>query len=272
MNNVNYNRISALDIRREAHRAFRKDIRGNISLNVIPILLRFLAVYFGTRIYMTWMSNINVNLADPEQASRRLSEISMSMANDPSSAGQYMLNLTPQTNVAVYAFFFFFVMACAGVSYTLLDRIRNPEYSINALRDSLQVFSGKYFFPLIFITAMFGLFLEAGFMLYIIPGIWFLLIFSQCFFIFKDDVDESGHWSILSAFTTFSRSSVLMRGYKLTYLSLVVEFFFWEILNAFTHEILSVWLQPYEQLTMAIFYQKVLENNQKNQQHNQQNS
>ena len=77
---MNNNRISALEIRREAHRAFRKDIKGNISLNVIPILLRFLAVYFGTKIYTTWMANLNVNLADPSQASQRLSEISASMA------------------------------------------------------------------------------------------------------------------------------------------------------------------------------------------------
>jgi hypothetical protein len=39
------NRISAIEVRREAHRAFRKDIKGTISLNIIPILLRFLAVF-----------------------------------------------------------------------------------------------------------------------------------------------------------------------------------------------------------------------------------
>lgn len=264
--NTNYNRLSAMEIRREAHRAFRKDIRGTISLNVIPILLRFLAVFFGTKLYTNWMSNLNVNLADPGQASRRLAEISNSMANDPSSADKYMLTLTPQTSVAVYAFMLFFIMICVGVSYTLLDKIRNPDYQINSLRDSLQAFSGRYFFPLIFITALFGLFLEAGLMLYIIPGIFFFLIFSQAFFVFKDDVADQGKWNFRMAFSTFSRSSILMRGYKWTYFSLCFEFFFWEIINALTHELLSIWLQPYEQLTMAIFYQKVLENNRQNQQ------
>jgi len=265
--NTNFNRISAMEIRREAHRAFRKDIKGNISLNVIPILLRFLAVFFGTKLYTSWMANLNVNLADPNQTSQRLSEISSNMANDPSSVDKYMLTLTPQTSVIVYAFMFFFIMACVGVSYTILDKLRNPDYEINALRDSLQAFSGRYFFPMLFITALFGLFLEAGFMLYFIPGVWFLLIFSQVFFVFKDDVEEQqGKWSLRMAFSTFSRSSVLMRGYKWTYFSLCFEFFFWEILNAMTHELLSVWLQPYEQLTMSVFYQKVLENNQKNQQ------
>lgn len=265
MNNANYNRISALEIRREAHRAFRKDIKGNISLNVIPILLRFLAVYFGTKIYTIWMNNLHVNLADPGQASRRLSEISANMANDPTSADKYMLSLTPETSVAVYAFMFFFIMICVGVSYTILDRLRNPDYQMNAIKDSVQAFTGKYFFPLIFISAVFGLFLEAGFMLYIIPGIWFFMIFSQVFFVFKDDVEEDGKWSLRMAFSSFNRSSVLMRGYKWTYFSLCLEFFFWEILNAMTHELLSIWLQPYEQLTMAIFYQKVLENNRKKQ-------
>lgn len=263
MNNAN-NRISALEIRRESHRAFRKDIKGNISLNVIPILLRFLAVYFGMKIYTKWMANLNVNLANPEQASRRLSEISTSMANDPSSANNFMLTLTPETSVAVYAFMFFFIMVCVGISYTLVDRLRNPDYQINSLKDSLQAFTGRYFFPMLFITALFGLFLEAGFMLYIIPGIWFLMIFSQVFLVFKDDVEDAGNWNLRMVVSTFNRSSVLMRGYKWTYFSLCLEFFFWEILNALTHELLSIWLQPYEQLTMAIFYQKVLENNQKN--------
>lgn len=95
------NRISAIEIRREAHRAFRKDIKGNISLNVIPILLRFLAVFFGAKIYTSWMANLNVNLADPAQASRRLTEISTSMANDPSSAEKYMLTLTPEDRKSV---------------------------------------------------------------------------------------------------------------------------------------------------------------------------
>ncbi|GEO79549.1 integral membrane protein [Companilactobacillus mindensis DSM 14500] len=264
MNNAN-NRISAMEIRREAHKAFRKDIRGNISLNVIPILLRFLAVYFGLKIYNSWMANLHVNLADPEQASRRLAQISANMANDPSSLDKYMLTLTPQTSVAVYAFMVFFIMICVGVSYTLLDKLRKPDYQINALGDVFKAFSGKYFFPLLFITALFGLFLEAGFMLYIIPGIWFLMIFSQVFLVFKDDVEDQGKWTLRMAFSTFNRSAVLMRGYKWTYFSLCLEFFFWEILNGMTRELLSVWLQPYEQLTMTIFYQKVLENNQKNQ-------
>lgn len=256
------NRISAIEVRHEAHRAFRKDIKGTISLNIIPILLRFLAVFFGTKLYTKWMANLNVNLADPGQASRRLSEISANMANDPSSADKYMLTLTPETSVAVYAFLFFFIMICVGVSYTLLDKLRDSNYQINAIKDSLRAFSGRYFFPMLFITALFVLFLEAGFMLYIIPGIWFLMIFSQVFFVFKDDVEDQGKWTIRMAFSTFSRSSVIMRGYKWTYFSLCLEFFFWEILNALTHELLSIWLQPYEQLTMAVFYQKVLENNQ----------
>jgi len=147
----------------------------------------------------------------------------------------------------------------------LIDKLRQPDYQINALRYVFRAFSGKYFFPMLFITALFGLFLEAGFMLYIIPGIWFFLIFSQVFLVFKDDVENQGKWTLRMAFSSFSRSSVLMRGYKWTYFSLCLEFFFWEILNAFTHELLSIWLQPYEQLVMAVFYQKVLENNQKNQ-------
>ena len=98
---------------------------------------------------------------------------------------------------------------------------------------------------------------EAGMAIYLIPGIWFLLMFSQCFYIYKDDADHNDRVGLIQTFSTFGRSASLVRGYKWTLLWIFVQFFFWEILNLITREILSVVLHPYEQTVLAVFYQKV---------------
>ncbi|APX71265.1 DUF975 family protein [Companilactobacillus allii] len=255
----NYKRVNSLEVRRLAMRTFLKDIKGNVALNIFPILMRLVAMYFGTRIYNSWLGELGVSFSNPQEASERLSEISQQMANDPSAATKYALSLTPGSSVIIFAFLFFFVLVCTGVGYTMLDKMRHPNLEINALKDSLQVFSSRFFFPVLFITAMLGVFVEAGLSLYIIPGIWFFLIFSQSFYILKDDVDKNKTWSIRATFLSLAKSSRLMRGHKTTLFFICFEFLLWEIVNLMTHEILSIWLHPYEQLTLAAFYAKISE-------------
>ncbi|WP_025025081.1 DUF975 family protein [Companilactobacillus nodensis] len=255
----NNNRVTSLEIRRMAHKTFFKDIKGNIALNIFPILMRLIAMYFGTRIYNSWLAQLGVSMNNPEEASKKLTAITQQMATDPSTATKYALSLTPGSNVVVYAFLIFFVLVCAGVGYAMVDKMRNPDYEINAFKDSLQIFGNRYFFPTLFITVLLGIFVEAGLSFYLIPGIWFFLMFSQSFYVLKDDVDKTGKWSLRMAFASFGRSARVIRGHKTTLLFICIEFFLWEIINLMTHEILSIWLHPYEQLTLAAFYTKISE-------------
>ncbi|KRK65073.1 integral membrane protein [Companilactobacillus tucceti DSM 20183] len=259
MNNANYKRVSLIEVRKQARQTFRKDIKGNIALNIFPIIMRFIGMYFMVQIYTQWFSNLGINLNNTQEATEKLTKIMQTMSTNQEAASKYVLTLTPATNLAIYAFTLFFFMICIGISYALVDYMRNPDSQINALKGSLQVFSSQYFFPVIMLLVILGVFVEAGLAIYIIPGIWFMLMFSQIFLVFKDRLNESGKWSIRSAFESFSGSSRLMRGYKFSLLLLGIEFFFWEILNLMTSELLSIWLHPYEQLTLAAFYEKITE-------------
>jgi len=259
MNNANYRKVSLLEVRKQARQTFRKDIKGNIALNIFPIILRFIGMYFMVKIYTQWFTNLGINISNTQQATEQLTKIMQKMSSSPEAASKYVLTLTPATSLAIYAFTLFFLMICIGVSYTLVDYMRNPDSQINALKGSLQVFSAQYFFPVVMLLVILGFFVEAGLAIYIIPGIWFMLMFSQIFLVFKDNLNNAGKWSLRSAFGSFSGSSRLMRGYKFSLLLLGIEFFFWEILNLMTSELLSIWLHPYEQLTLAAFYQKITE-------------
>ncbi|MFC6322715.1 DUF975 family protein [Companilactobacillus baiquanensis] len=257
MNNANYKRVSLPEVRKQARKTFRKDIKGNIALNIFPIIMRFIGMYFMVQIYTQWFANLGISLSNTQEAAEKLSKIMQTMSTNPETSSKYVLTLTPATNLAIYAFTLFFLMICIGISYTLVDYMRDPDSQINALKGSLKVFSSRYFFPVVMLLVILGFFVEVGFAVYIIPGIWFMLMFSQIFLVFKDNLSSSGKWSLRSAFGSFSGSSRLMRGYKFSLLLLGIEFFFWEILNLMTSELLSLWLHPYEQLTLAAFYERI---------------
>lgn len=259
MNNANLKRISTSEINREARQLFRKNFKEIIVLNIVPILMRIIGMFFLVKMYKSWLSGLGVSLSDPEAASRKMTEISQNIVNDPSSAGKYSFNITPQTSIIVFAAGLFFFLICVGIGYSILDKYRNQNYQIRTIADQFQVFSGRYFFAIIFLSVLFNLIIEAGSAIYLIPGIWFFLMFSQSFYIYKDDTEKQERVGFGQVFSTFARSANLVRGYKWTLFFLCVQFFLWEIVNLITREIFSIALHPYEQTALAVFYQKVSE-------------
>lgn len=259
MNNANLKRISVSEINREARQLFRKNFKEIIVLNIIPILMRIVGMFFLMRVYQGWLSSMGVSLSNPQEASKKLTEISQSIVNNPSEASKYSLSITPQASIIVFALGLFFFMICVGIGYSMLDKYRNQDYQIRTIADQFQVFSGRYFFAIIFLAILFNLIVETGATLYLIPGIWFFLMFSQSFYIYKDDTATQERVGIGRVFSTLGRSSNLMRGYKWTLLWLCIQLFLWEILNFITREILSIVLHPYEQTVLAVFYDKVSE-------------
>jgi uncharacterized membrane protein len=257
MNNANLRRIPASEVNREARHLLRKNFKEIIVLNIVPIIMRIVAMFFLVKLYTSWLSGLGISLSNPTEASKKMTEIMQSIQTDPSSASKYAFNLNTQTSILVFACALFFFMICVGIGYSILDKYRNENYQIRTLADQFQVFSGKYFFAVIFLSVLFNMVVEAGMAIYLIPGIWFLLMFSQCFYIYKDDADHNDRVGLIQTFSTFGRSASLVRGYKWTLLWIFVQFFFWEILNLITREILSVVLHPYEQTVLAVFYQKV---------------
>ena len=257
MNNANLKRVSASEVNREAFRLVRKNFKEMFILNIIPILLRIVGMFFLVRMYQQWLSGLGINLADPQAASQKLTDISQSVINDPSSASKYAMNFTPQTSMIVFAAGLFFFLICVGIGYSVLDKYRNKDYQIRTIADQFQVFSGRYFFSIIFLVILFNLVTEAGFALYLIPGIWFFLMFSQSFYLYKDISANQDRVGILQTFSMFGRSSALMRGFKWSLLGLCIEFVLLEIVNLITREFFSILLHPFEQAALAVFYDKV---------------
>lgn len=62
----------------------------------------------------------------------------------------------------------------------------------------------------------------------------------------------------LGVLETIKESKRLMNGYKMDNLVLSLSFIGWTILNSMTAGILGFWLNPYIQITVATFYDKVI--------------
>lgn len=257
MNNANLKRISASEVNREARHMLRKNFKEIIVLNIIPILMRIVGMFFMVKMYNAWLSGLGISLSDPQAASEKLTSITQEIMNNPASATDYAFKTTPETNIIIFAAGLFFFLICVGIGYSLLDKYRNKDYQIRGIADQFQVFSGRYFFSIIFLALLFNIIVEAGLTLYLIPGIWFMLMFGQSFYIYKDDTAKNERIGLGRTFSTFARSSLLVRGYKWTLLLIFVEFLLLEIINLFTREILSVLVHPYEQSVLAVFYEKV---------------
>ncbi len=91
-----------------------------------------------------------------------------------------------------------------------------------------------------------------GTILFIIPGIIFAFAISQTFYVILDNPE-------MGVIDAIKLSSDMMKGYKVDYFVLILSFFGWAILCAFTFGIGFLWLMPYMSVTECNFYNKVKE-------------
>lgn len=164
--------------------------------------------------------------------------------------------MTPRFEIIMMGIQLFIAMIQNGIQYTSLDYVRDPRTEVKSLRDAFQVFTGKYFVPVIAMWLLTDILIQAGMSLFIVPGIYIYLVLSQQYFIFKDG--NSGEQK-LGFFSAMLNSGLIVKGYKWDYLILVLSFLGWDILNVFTFGVLSIWLLPYKNLSYAIFYQRLIE-------------
>lgn len=92
-----------------------------------------------------------------------------------------------------------------------------------------------------------------GTIFFIIPGIIFMLMFSQAFFILSDNKD-------ISAVDALKESARMMKGYKTKYFGLMLRFIPWMLLCILTLGIGFLWLFPYMCITSAEFYNDIKAN------------
>lgn len=234
---------SSNELKKEAKELLRSNWKKAILLNIIPILLRLISMFFMVSFFIslqkeaTFFSDIGINynsgnLFNSEDAVELLFQ-------------------------SVYSFL------TAGVLFTSLDWLRNPEISVEPLKNSFQLFTKKYFFGVIVITILTFIFIFLWSLLLLIPGIIKSYSYSQSYFIFKDRKALSGDEKV-SGLSCIRESRRLMDGHKQDYFVLELSFIGWEILCILTLGIGYIWLVPYRNVTYAAFYKNIYENKRVN--------
>ena len=84
-------------------------------------------------------------------------------------------------------------------------------------------------------------------LLFVIPGVIATLAYSQTVYIMLDDPD-------ITPMEALRASTQLMRGHKGEYFVLSLSFLGWAFLSLFTFGLLNIWLNPYQMLTYANYY------------------
>ncbi|MCC5896102.1 MAG: DUF975 family protein [Alkalibacterium sp.] len=152
---------------------------------------------------------------------------------------------------------FLITFITVGITFALLDMVRSNTYRISPLKDSFQVFSSKYFVPVFIIQLLQVLFITLWSLLFLIPGIIKSFSYSQAFYVFKDKREEGVYPSALDCITI---SRELMNGHKLELFVLYLSFIGWFILEGITFGAAALYVRPYLNTSLAVFYDQLAAN------------
>ncbi|WP_027109043.1 DUF975 family protein [Lacticigenium naphthae] len=141
-----------------------------------------------------------------------------------------------------------------GIMFTLLDLARDPDYKIRPFKDAFQVFSKKYFVPVLVIYLLTTILSFLWGLLFIVPGIIKSIAYSQSYLIFKDHKGNQLYENP-TARSSIKRSIELMKGHKWRYTVLQLSFLGWIILASIPLGLGFLWLIPYMYATNIAFYE-----------------
>lgn len=134
------------------------------------------------------------------------------------------------------------------------------RFSVNLAnnKDSAKftdLFSGfNVFFKALGVSIIVVIISVIGTLLFIIPGIIAMFMFSQVYFILAEDNE-------IGVIECLKKSSNMMKGHKLELFILELSFIGWFIVCIFTFGIGFLWYVPYYQMTMTNFYLELKESN-----------
>lgn len=142
-----------------------------------------------------------------------------------------------------------------GVSFTLLDFLRQRIKFIDPLQGVVKAFRGKYFTNLLLIKVIKYLYIFLWTLLFIVPGIVKAYSYSQAELIYKDIVDQTGEQP--NPRECIQESQRLMKGHRLDLFTLHLSFLGWYILGFLTMGFLFIWLNPYTSMSYMVFYENI---------------
>ncbi|WP_225743139.1 DUF975 family protein [Marinilactibacillus sp. Marseille-P9653] len=223
------------EIRRLARQTLQGRWKDAALLNVIPVLIGLLIVGGSTALFSFFNPDFFGN--------------NLVFGGDPDINATFSLNIREiMSNILTILF-------ATSVSYTLLDMVRYPDYEIDPLKDSLQVFRKGYTLPIIVLYILQSVFTFLWSLLFIIPGVVKAYAYELSYYIYKD-ATESGHY--LSPTDCITRSRELMDGHKGRLFILELSFTGWHFVGAFTLGLGYLFITPYIETSKAIFYEDLL--------------
>jgi uncharacterized membrane protein len=114
-----------------------------------------------------------------------------------------------------------------------------------------RIFSGfKFYFKALFASVIYLVVVLIGFVLFIIPGIVFAMMFSQVYFIIADNPE-------VGVIEAFKQSKAMMHGHKWQFFILSLRYAFYFLLGIFTLFIWWLWLIPQNYITFGLFYKNI---------------
>jgi len=227
-------------------KAEAKDIlRGKwgkaVLLNLIPTLLTVGVLIFATLSGLAWYS---IHGTD----TYLLSSVVEYQQNSPEGGG---VSLVSSIISALFT---------SGITWTYLDLLRKERSEIQPLKDVFRGFQGAYIGGVILLTLLSTMFTTLWMLLFMIPGIVKIYAYSQCYFIYYDQIQQTGEKP--KVLDTITASRRLMKGHKKRLLWLDITFLGWYIMIGLTLGIAGLWVMPYVSATRAAFYEDLQKNAQ----------
>ncbi|GEL15794.1 DUF975 family protein [Pediococcus cellicola] len=146
----------------------------------------------------------------------------------------------------------------AGISFTYLDWLRNPNLQFSPIKSGFQAFTKRYFIPTLAIFIWQFIFLFLWTLLFIIPGFIKYFAYSQSYLIYKDQL-RAGNADKIEYIDCLTMSRQLMDGHKFEFLMLKLSMLGWLILCLFSFGIGFIWYVPYSQAVYTAFYKHLVE-------------
>lgn len=207
-----------------------------VLLNLIPTLLGIAVLFF---IFLSGMIGYLLH----GSGDGMISSVSDYQQNYSNGAGA---NLVSSIVSALFM---------SGISWTYLDLLRGEKTEIEPFKDAFRGFQGVFIGGVILLALLTNIFSTLWALLLIIPGIVKTYSYSQSYFLYYDQIKQTGEKPKVLEIITASRR--LMSGHKGRLFWLDITFIGWHILALITLGIGYLWLTPYITATKAAFYKEL---------------
>ncbi|UQS83172.1 DUF975 family protein [Bombilactobacillus thymidiniphilus] len=229
-------------IKREARHVLSKKPHNLVNLGLIPTIVLVILFILLFRLSTQIVLQLNLTQIDKQF----YADVQSFLTNNPQISLYYLEG------------FLAYGMFAVSVSFAALDQLRETTKQMG-IAQSLQVFSGVYFFKVLVLWLVIYLIYYLGNLILLPIGLYFYYGFKLTYFILKDLTQGSARISWRNALKTLGYSWTMMRGHKWQLFVLDLSFIGWDLLNFMTLGLFNLYVAPYRAASYAVFYQNLLD-------------